>query len=486
MKRPKIRIPRRRALAGLGASMGALALGDLVLSPPARAGDVDPDEQPLLVVFEFRGGFDTLLSLDPRDHTDPKFDGSGGVETGYHTLTKAGATLFQGTDPSQGSPTGLITPSGSNIDFGLAMTPIATAKDENDKGLFEDFCVIRGINMATLSHGVGSQYFNTGKFPRALSASGSSLGTWWARENPTAFKIPNLAIATSSYNEGLDPRATGLYIGDYTLLQKIFYPIDDSQQPHGALAHALTKFQHQTHCLDHQFDAGGRVSLHRAAYDSSRTLLSPEIAAQFDFTTAPTVESVKAIYDHFGIIVEDRENLLKGPLGRAAIAAQAITQSVSQTVTVRLTDLLDTHFDGWKDLQPTLQASCWDAVAKFITYAKSKKDSKGKPYWDRMTVVCVSEFSRTPRLNTRGGRDHWLYSSALVAGNGIRGNQVIGQSSDEDYSGLPIDMKTGAIIDQGPLIRPPDVWATVLHAAGLSYENVSNQSPVLIEPMLDS
>ncbi|MFP6683813.1 MAG: hypothetical protein VB934_03835, partial [Polyangiaceae bacterium] len=61
MKRPKIRIPRRRALAGLGASMGALALGDLVLSPPARAGDVDPDEQPLLVVFEFVGGFDTLL-----------------------------------------------------------------------------------------------------------------------------------------------------------------------------------------------------------------------------------------------------------------------------------------------------------------------------------------------------------------------------------------------------------------------------------------
>ncbi len=47
-------------------------------------------------------------------------------------------------------------------------------------------------------------------------------------------------------------------------------------------------------------------------------------------------------------------------------------------------------------------------------------------------------------------------------------------------------MKTGAIIEQGPLMRPPDVWATVLHAAGLSYENVSNQSPVLIEPMLDS
>jgi uncharacterized protein (DUF1501 family) len=44
-------------------------------------------------------------------------------------------------------------------------------------------------------------------------------------------------------------------------------------------------------------------------------------------------------------------------------------------------------------------------------------------------VVVMGEFGRTPKLNTRGGRDHWprVFSVAL-AGAGIRGGQVIGSS----------------------------------------------------------
>lgn len=44
-------------------------------------------------------------------------------------------------------------------------------------------------------------------------------------------------------------------------------------------------------------------------------------------------------------------------------------------------------------------------------------------------VVAMGEFGRTPKLNPRGGRDHWpRVFSAVMAGGGIRGGQVIGSS----------------------------------------------------------
>ncbi len=44
-------------------------------------------------------------------------------------------------------------------------------------------------------------------------------------------------------------------------------------------------------------------------------------------------------------------------------------------------------------------------------------------------VVVMGEFGRTPKLNPRGGRDHWpRVFSVLMAGGGVRGGQVIGES----------------------------------------------------------
>ncbi|MGL6075867.1 MAG: DUF1501 domain-containing protein [Fimbriiglobus sp.] len=64
------------------------------------------------------------------------------------------------------------------------------------------------------------------------------------------------------------------------------------------------------------------------------------------------------------------------------------------------------------------------------------------------TLVVVSgEFGRTPRLNGHGGRDHWIGCwTALVAGGGIPGGQVIG-ASDAD----------GAYPDDQPT-TPRDLW----------------------------
>lgn len=73
------------------------------------------------------------------------------------------------------------------------------------------------------------------------------------------------------------------------------------------------------------------------------------------------------------------------------------------------------------------------------------------------TVLCVGEFGRTPKLNAAAGRDHWPHAfSALLAGAGIRGGQVVGAT---DPSGEKREPTEGVGVE--------DLAATVLTALGL-------------------
>jgi Protein of unknown function (DUF1501) len=61
-------------------------------------------------------------------------------------------------------------------------------------------------------------------------------------------------------------------------------------------------------------------------------------------------------------------------------------------------------------------------------------------------VIAMGEFGRTPKLNSRGGRDHWPRAfSVVLAGGGVRGGQVIGSSdrvgeSPKDDPVTPADL----------------------------------------------
>ena len=71
-------------------------------------------------------------------------------------------------------------------------------------------------------------------------------------------------------------------------------------------------------------------------------------------------------------------------------------------------------------------------------------------------VVAAGEFGRTPRLNPRGGRDHWCNVwSALLAGGGIRGGRVLGASDAR-----------GSTPAERP-VAPAELAATILHSLGI-------------------
>lgn len=82
-------------------------------------------------------------------------------------------------------------------------------------------------------------------------------------------------------------------------------------------------------------------------------------------------------------------------------------------------------------------------------------------------VVATGEFGRTPRINSDGGRDHWPAAwSALVAGGGIAGGQVIGKT--DAHASEPIDRP----------VRPEELLATIGQHLGMSPSFIEGWQPI--------
>lgn len=83
---------------------------------------------------------------------------------------------------------------------------------------------------------------------------------------------------------------------------------------------------------------------------------------------------------------------------------------------------------------------------------------------DSTLVVVSGEFGRTPRINQNGsgtpGRQHWPFCySAILAGGGIRGGTVYGETD-----------KTASAVKDKP-VKPQDLSATIFHALGVPFES---------------
>jgi len=109
----------------------------------------------------------------------------------------------------------------------------------------------------------------------------------------------------------------------------------------------------------------------------------------------------------------------------------------------------DTHKDHNKSIKSLLMPMMDQAFTALL------EDLDQRGLLDETLVIWFGEFGRTPKLNGNAGRDHWghVFSLAL-AGGGIRGGVVLGQSD-----------KNGAYPVDG-VVRPADLIATVFHCLG--------------------
>ena len=98
------------------------------------------------------------------------------------------------------------------------------------------------------------------------------------------------------------------------------------------------------------------------------------------------------------------------------------------------------------------------------------EDLEARGLLESTLIVCVGEFGRTPKINQNNnipGRQHWPHCySAILAGGGIRGGAVYGESD-----------KIGAYVKDRP-VRPQDFSATIYHALGVRYESTVTKDGV--------
>lgn len=458
---------RRAFLEVMGLATGGLLLRR---TPLGLAQAADPKPKFMLLVY-FSGGWDQLLALDPRNASLAKYQRqsgrapTSGIEPAYQQT--ADETPFVADVLAATGNTGVQQR--GNLSFGPAVPDTLLAHAS-------DLCIVRGMNMDTLTHEVGRRYLLTGKFPRGLAASGSSLNTV-VSANAGSGDMPNIAISTESYNEGLPPSATAVSVQSYKDMLTVMSAQSGTALP-TASESAVRAFEDQDDsCEQHGYDVGGLVTAFRSSRTLARGLIQPAKASLFDFKV-PAPTALTELYSAFGLSTAAD---FTSPRGSAAVAGQALVNGISSVVAVTLSNGLDDHFDLFSQ-QAVTQRDGWDALGKLISFLKSKQlGTTGESYWDNTSLLVFSEFSRTPLINARDGRDHHLTSSCLVAGPGIKGNTVFGASSDTGMATQPWNLTTNQLDPTGGVVvRPSDVHATLLDSMGLPYEHLSNQSPRLI------
>jgi hypothetical protein len=72
---------------------------------------------------------------------------------------------------------------------------------------------------------------------------------------------------------------------------------------------------------------------------------------------------------------------------------------------------------------------------------------------DKMVVAVGSDFGRTPGYNDGNGKDHWSITSMMLMGAGIRGNRVLGGTT-ERHRPLTINPNTLALDEAGIRVKP--------------------------------
>ena len=118
----------------------------------------------------------------------------------------------------------------------------------------------------------------------------------------------------------------------------------------------------------------------------------------------------------------------------------------------------DTHADNWGRLKNDLLPPLDQGLAALTD------DLSATGMLEQTLVIVIGEFGRTPRVSKLSsdavpGRDHWAHAySALFAGAGVQGGQVVGQT--DSIAAYPLS----------GFWSPADVCTTLFDALGVSHD----------------
>lgn len=143
-------------------------------------------------------------------------------------------------------------------------------------------------------------------------------------------------------------------------------------------------------------------------------------------------------------------------IGHGCLMARRLVEAGAKFVTV--TDRgWDTHEDIYLRLKEGFTGGSAGKVPKLDqAYSALIADLADRGLLDTTLVILMGEFGRTPKLNLRGGRDHWPGAfSVALAGGGIAGGRVVGQS--DTHGERPAERP----------VSPADLSRTLYHLVGI-------------------
>ena len=160
-------------------------------------------------------------------------------------------------------------------------------------------------------------------------------------------------------------------------------------------------------------------------------------------------------------------------IGQSCLLARRLVERGVPFVTV-VNDVWDTHENI--DHLKQRYADDRDAHLPSLDRALSGliEDLSDRDMLDETLIIAMGEFGRTPKINQNGGRDHWPnVFSAVLAGGGVPGGQVVGSS--DALGELPKDNP----------ITPSDLAASIYTLLGIdpAHElHTSDGRPVRVAP----
>jgi uncharacterized protein (DUF1501 family) len=301
------------------------------------------------------------------------------------------------------------------------------------------YAILRGVSHTLAAHELGSSYMHTGNRPIA-SLQFPSHSAVVARELGEMGDLPpSVAIPTSRHGAGyLGVRYAAFGTGGVPKAGKPFsvrgmaidrgLTIDQVDRRHALLDDLDATFR--------EMDSASQLvdGLDAFSEQAHAIITSPRARQAFDVS-----REEPAFARPFG----------NHDFGQSCLLATRLVESGVRFVTVQLGGW-DTHADNWKKLETTLLPTLDEGLAALVLGLEQKG------LLATTCVVVTGEFGRTPKINKRAGRDHYPRAMCtLMAGGGVRGGQVIGETDDK------------ATEPRHEGIRPDDVAASLYTCLGI-------------------
>ena len=341
-----------------------------------------------------------------------------------------GMSHIDSFDPKTGDTKGPTDPTSTKAGYQLGGAFTSLAKNNSDQ-----IAIIRSMSSKTGVHASGQYLMRTGyeqrgtiKHPIIGAMAQKMLG-------------PSHKTLPSSVCIGRNPdHGNGFFPAAYSPLP-IHDPESGLQYAQSEGSEALEKRLALLNKLDGGFRAKFQdinVKAYTDFYDNTLQMLGSTELKAFKISEEP--EDLRTKYGG-----------VKNKFGQGCLLARRLIEHNVRFVEVAFGswDMHTDIEDGMKDKGGSLDT----ALSALLS------DLQSRGLLSSTIVVVCSEFGRTPKVNSRSGRDHYpKVFSTVLAGGGIKGGTIYGASDKEGKE----------VADKQTTIQ--DFHATVGHALGLNVE----------------